>query len=355
MISKIWSLAGWLGCFVLAVACATAVEAGARQGAPRSGGGGGGARAGAPGHASGGGARAGAPGHASGGGARVAAPGRVAHPGGTAARTSASRAYAGPHRTASGVARYGYGNGYGNGYGYGGYPYYWGSYPYWDWGWYGSWGWGWSGGWGWGYPSYAWYAPYGDTYVVEPEGSPQPSGPAVIETEVTPSKSEVLLDGEPIGFASDYTGLWDELRVAPGAHTIAFQKKGYRTLIITLNARPGATYELHDALVEGEGEDRRTISEPQPLAPPEQGAPTLAHGPAGRLRVVAEPSDAAVYLDGEYLGLAAELARIHSALAVPTGSHRLEAVRPGYVSSVRTVDVGETELAVVELVLEHER
>jgi hypothetical protein len=185
---------------------------------------------------------------------------------------------------------------------------------------------------------------------------PPPSGPAVIETEVTPSKAEVILDGEAVGFASDYTGRWDELRVAPGLHTIAFRKQGYRTLTITIDARPGVDYELHDVLVAGEGEDRRTISEPKPTGPAETPpSPTLAYGTTGRLHVVAEPADAAIYLDGSYLGLGAELARVHSALAVSTGSHRLEAVRPGYVTSVRTIDVGEMEPARVELILERER
>jgi hypothetical protein len=53
--------------------------------------------------------------------------------------------------------------------------------------------------------------------------------------------------------------------------------------------------------------------------------------------------------------LGAELARVHAALAVPTGTHRLEAVRPGYVSAVRTIEVGETNLAIGELTLEPAR
>ena len=315
-----------VGSAVLAVGVASSVEAGARQPVPHSGGGG---------------PRAVAPYHGGGSGTRVASP----------------RGYAAPRGTASGVARYGHGYGYGNGYGYGGS--YWGS-PWWGWGWYDTW-WGWPGygyaygpwyGYGYGYGYGPWYAPYDGSYVVPVEAEP-PHGPAIIETNVSPSKAEVALDGEAVGFASDYSGRWDELRVAPGRHTIAFREKGYRTLIVDFDAHPGSRYAFNDALSVGDGEEHRTLLAPAPEAPP--SAHAEASTTTGRLRVHAEPEDAAVYLDGEYLGLAAELARIHGALAVSTGTHRLEAVHPGYASAVRTIEVGTTDVVAVDLALEHER
>ena len=326
-----------LGFIVLAAGVAASIEAAPRQG-------GAGPRVSAPSHR-------GTP----------AAP-RATAPRATAPRTAAPRAAAPrghpPARgTANGVARYGYGYDYGYGYGspwwgagwYGGY---WGA------GWYGDyWGVGWYGGWGWpgyGYTAYGpWYAPYYDYIYVAPAEAEPLHGPAIVETGVSPSKAEVVLDGDMVGFASDYNGRWDRLTVAPGPHTIAFQKKGYRTLVVAFEARPGATYALNDALVPGEGEDRRTLPPAASSAPPETREPLPAG--VGRLRVHAQPGDAAVYLDGEYLGLGAELGRIHAALAVATGTHRLEAVRPGYVSAVRAIEVGETDLATVELILEPER
>jgi len=181
---------------------------------------------------------------------------------------------------------------------------------------------------------------------------PPPSGPAIVETRVSPSKAEVILDGESVGFASDYNGQWDRLSLKPGRHTIAFREKGYRELVIELDARPGATYTFNDNLAAGEGEDRRTLSTAVTPAPAEAPVPMAAPPAMGRLRVHVAPPDAAVYLDGEYLGLGAELARIHGALAVATGSHRLEVARPGFVSTKRNIDVGETELATVELTME---
>jgi hypothetical protein len=269
--------------------------------------------------------------------------------------TAYGRGYVAPRGTANGIARYGYGYGYGYG-GYYGYPYY--GYPYWGAGW-GWWGAGWYGGWwGWPYgyayygPSYgSWYGPYDDGYVVTVERS-KPTGPAVVETDVTPQKASVLLDGAAVGFASDYNGRWDKLSVPPGPHTISFQLTGYRTLAVDFEASPHATYVFDDALVPGEGEVRRTIPAEFAERPPDPHPQAPSSNAIGRLRVAAQPGDAAVYLDGEYLGLGAELGRIHSALAVPVGTHRLEAVRPGYVSASRAIDVGETDVVTVELILQ---
>jgi hypothetical protein len=184
--------------------------------------------------------------------------------------------------------------------------------------------------------------------------TPPPSGPAVVETDVTPEKAAVVLDGEAVGFASDYDGRWDKLSVAPGSHTIAFQLKGYRTLVVTFEARPRGNYVFNDALVPGDGEDRRSLPVPVAAAPAQLQPPPQASGAIGRLRVHAEPPDAAVYLDGEYLGLGAELGRIHGALAIPTGAHRIEAVKPGFVSASRSIEVGETDVVSVELLLRPE-
>ena len=260
--------------------------------------------------------------------------------------------------TASGVARYGYGGYRGYGYGYG-YPYYGYGYPYYSyWGswWYPWWGVGWYGGcWDCYGPGYYTYAP-STTYVSGGDEAPARRDPATIETKVSPSSATVNVDGEEFGFASDYDGKWDHLTVSPGKHSIAFRAKGHRSLTVEVEAEPGATYVFKDALAKGEGEDSRMVATraapPPPLETAPMGRPAAAA--TGRLRIHAEPADAAIYLDGEYLGLAAELARIHAALAVPAGTHRLEAVRPGFATAVRTVEVGETDLAVVELNLDAE-
>jgi hypothetical protein len=303
--------------------------------------------------------------HGGGGGApRASAPVRGA-PHGTAA---APRGHVPPGGTANGVAHYGYGYGYGYGNGYG-YPYYGYGYPYYGYG-YGSgwwgypcWGVGWYGGWGW--PYYGWdyapaYVPYDGAYVVALPAL-DPHTPATLLTKFDPSNAEILVDGVSVGFAKDYNGRWDSLTIPPGRHAITFRSAGYTTTVIDLDASPGARYVFGDDLVKGEGQVTRSIPAAPPVAPASAQAERAPEGAAappasssvarGRLKVQAQPEDAAVYLDGEYLGLAGELARLHGAIAVATGSHRIEIVRPGFVSAVETIDVTATDPAVVQLTL----
>ncbi|HZN56078.1 MAG TPA: PEGA domain-containing protein [Candidatus Polarisedimenticolaceae bacterium] len=257
-----------------------------------------------------------------------------------AARPSAARGAVAPRGTANGTARYGY---HGGGV-VGGYPGWGWCAPYYGWGW----GWGWGGWWGWGWPGYGYgYAPYGPAYVYAGDG-PQVHVPAAVETDVTPAKAEVWLDGESVGFARDYDGRWDTLSIPAGHHVLEFRKSGFRTLVVEVDARPGARYVFDDVLAEGEGEERRTIAASE--KPSGGGEPS-----GGRLTVHADPADTAIYLDGEYLGLASELSRLHGPIAIAQGSHRVEAVRPGYASAARTVEVGADGTAVVEFTLERAR
>jgi hypothetical protein len=261
------------------------------------------------------------------GGARAVAPRQGGGPGAHVARTPVS-----------GTAHYGHGHGYGYGYGHGGYyGGYWGGwYPWWGAGYY----------WGWPYYGYGYYGygyPYVPPYAIYDGGGGNdvsPDEPASIETDVSPSKAEVLLDGESVGYASDYDGRWDDLKISPGHHTISFAHKGYKTLVVGLEARPGAEYEFKDVLAHGDGEVHREVK--QAAAPKDSTA---------GLRIAVTPEDAAVYLDGQYLGLAGELGQIHGALKIDAGEHKLEAVRPGYGSEVRTIGVEPGGVASISFTL----
>lgn len=274
---------------------------------------------------------------------------RRTRPQGSAAKPASGRAVSvSGHATrgsaptpVSGRATYGY---YSGGSGYPGYWYpsygYPGSYWYWGWPYYGYWGY-----WGWPY-RYAYYPPSA--------GQQRRDAPALVETDLRPKKAEVLLDDEPVGQARDYNGSWDVLAVAPGDHMLEFSYPGHMSLRVYLDARPGGRYRITEALVKGEGIDPRSTELPPeppveqartvsttvaPAVPPrEQGS--LSHG---LLRVQASPPDAAVYLDGEFLARADELARMHGALPVAEGRHVIEVVRPGYEARRVEIEVGGDE------------
>jgi hypothetical protein len=255
---------------------------------------------------------------------------------------------------AQGHATYGYGYYPGGGGYYPYYPYYgdWYYGPWWSaglwWGWPGYWG----DAWWYGYPSY-----YGYPGAYTVYGDDHPIGPALVVTNVNPKKAHVTLDGEPIGEARDFNGSLDALALDPGRHQFVFEAPGCMSLEVNLDAKAGRRYQIAYDLRSGEGRDPRSNAATPPdtpateRPPDERGAPPPPlPGQAGErveagiqrgfLKVQVSPPDAAVYLDGEFLGRGDELARLHGAIPVAAGQHRIEVVRPGYRSWTQTVEVG---------------
>jgi hypothetical protein len=93
--------------------------------------------------------------------------------------------------------------------------------------------------WGPWYPgpyAYAYPSPYG--------AYPQ----ATIRTEVTPKDTQVYVDGYYAGRASDFDGVFQGLRVAPGGHSVTFYLEGFRTVTEDVYVRPTSTFKLNAAM-----------------------------------------------------------------------------------------------------------
>ncbi len=73
---------------------------------------------------------------------------------------------------------------------------------------------------------------------------------------------------------------------------------------------------------------QRTVGELS-STPTELKKEEQAKSGSARVRLIIEPGDASVYLDGRLLGSAAELSRLRDGLLVASGEHLLEVVRPG--------------------------
>ncbi len=244
---------------------------------------------------------------------------------------------------ASGRATYGYSHGHGS-YGYYGHSGHYG-YPW--------------------YPHWGWYYPGWGAY---PRVSLRVAGtaPAAIETDVRPKKATVLLDGEFAGQARDYNGTWDLLWLDPGEHVVEFQAQGYKTLRQHVRLGPGGYVRLHSRLEKGDGLDSRSTTAPPATPEPEVAQRASRPLPAetfetrmgtmrsGLLKLSVSPPDAAVYLDGEFLARADELARLHGALPVALGEHTLEVVRPGYVGDSRRIVVEDGRPLRIEIGLQRE-
>jgi hypothetical protein len=262
----------------------------------------------------------------------AAASGRAASSS-TAARNATRRAgtAARPPRgsvtgTASGDALYGRGLGaYYGWWGWYGDPY-WHGHSY-----YGLWGY---------YPFvYPYYPPI--AYVGWPDDDA--ASVAVVETDVSPRRAEVWVDGIYRGQARDYSGTWDRLFLAPGTHVVEIRRDGYQTLRRHLRLPPSGYHRIEARLQKGEGIDpRSTEVAPEPSSDEARAEPLeparVEPSITAFLRFEVTPADAVVYVDGEFLARADELARLHGAIPVAAGEHVIEVVRPGYRSERRVVD-----------------
>jgi len=257
-----------------------------------------------------------------------------------------------------------------------GFPFWWGGVLGWGWpfAYYGAWGPWWDdGGWAYG-PTAAGGAGYELTAV---------------DTDVSPENALVYLNGTLIGIADDFDGNPDYLYLKPGHYRLDFRLPGYVAQGIDVDAgaaervpvdiqlerdRSGRPVEAYQppqgtpygrvfgpefgsaAGRVGSGPDpslrpelRRPLAQPPASPPP--GSASGGSADLAALRVRATPDNAAVYLDGAFIGSAAELARMRRGIAVTAGRHRVEVMAPGHAS--KSVDValaaGEDQSVGVDL------
>jgi hypothetical protein len=275
---------------------------------------------------------------------------------------------------------------------YYGYPYYWyGSfyyrYPYYSG--FGLYAW-------WpihGYPGYPWYPPYyayaGYDYA------------SSVRVQVTPKTAEVYVDGFRAGIADDFDGIFQRLRLEPGAHELVVYHEGYRSIRHQLYLTPGDEYKIREVMEPlGPGDapearpvpsrlpdTNRRLRTPYPGRPypgtrvrerdvPEQAppddpaeAPPGAAAPAGPERrlpgagdpglvmadgfgtvvVRVQPADAEVYIDGERWRVPDGADEVTVRLAA--GPHRIEVRKDGHRTFAADVTVasGATESVNVSL------
>ncbi|MDH3746359.1 MAG: hypothetical protein OES47_14770, partial [Acidobacteriota bacterium] len=246
----------------------------------------------------------------------------------------------------------GYGGYYGYGYGWPFYPYYYGSYGY---------------RYGYGYP-YEWGYRYRRAYS-EPLGA--------FDLDVKPKKTEVYLNGHFIGTASKYDGYPSLLWLPEGEHQLVFFKPGFMTEVREVEALPGVRLDFELDMRPGESTPVKEVAieaktapvpERRPYVggrsvratppPADRDAPSAAgepdvldtRGEPGRLSLRVAPEDAAVYLDGRFLGTGGEMAALHAGLLVDAGEHVLSVMQPGRETSVDfSVESGEEKELTVDL------
>jgi len=243
-------------------------------------------------------------------------------------------------------------------------------------GWGPYWGATWGGYWG-GYWDPFWYGPrLGYTAVYPRVGETH----GALDTDVSPERAEVWVDGRKIGRADDFDGFPTYLWLERGTYDVVFYLPGFKTIARQYSIYPGLVIDVEDRMERGEAvhpldlgpasherrderlrrdRERRAEAESrswsgEPVVG-ERGEPWLdARSEPGRLRVAVAPADASVYLDGRFVGTGDDLARLRAGMLVDSGRHTLEIVRPGYRSVQREVEVARGEEAALQVELEPE-
>lgn len=252
------------------------------------------------------------------------------------------------------------------------YPYYRGPYSYHPW----AWAWG----------PYGYYPPYpwGLGVYWYPERMHDSMG--ALDLDIRPEKAQVYLDGHQIGVADDFDGWPRYLWLEEGTYDLVFHHEGFETIARQYQIFPGVVIDVEDRMERGEARlpddllarsaERREERLHRRAERGEMG-PEGAREPAAwrdrvrseraevdelvdarsepaRLRLAVSPSDAAVYLDGRFLGTGDELSGVRSGLILDAGEHEIEVTRPGYRTESTTFTAEAGEEVEVEVDLDEE-
>ena len=162
---------------------------------------------------------------------------------------------------------------------------------------------------------------------------------------VSPRNTEVFVDGYYAGIVDDFDGIFQRLRLEPGAHDLKLYLPGYRTFTQQILLQPDRTFSVRHEMVPlapGEmPEPRPVAADPRPSREPEGAAVSDGGADAddsfGAIAVRVQPADADVLIDGErWEGPADDEALV---LQVAPGPHRIEVRRDGYRGYTARIEV----------------
>ena len=214
-----------------------------------------------------------------------------------------------------------------------------------------------------GYPYPYSYGPYGGPYAYY--GAPS-ADVGWIDTDVSPEKAMVYVDGTYVGVADNFDGYPGFLALKPGRHTITFKAPERQTFTRKVDVPAGAMLNFDFTLAkpskgtEPAGTDLELDPEEEVIAPPPYGDPgdreevVDQEEPPASLKLQVSPPDASIYIDGEFIGTASSLRRLHGSLRLDSGRHVVEVARPGYRTESREVKLAPGERSSLEIALQRD-
>ena len=193
----------------------------------------------------------------------------------------------------------------------------------------------------------------------------------VVEIRFRPRRAHLILDQREIGTGRDFDGSPGYLLLRPGNYQLTTRLGGYHDAAVQLKIEAGRHYEIRGRLHRAPGQeverwwdqDQRDGGEQRLFSPRGEGSETRAAGPDLSLRpdlqlddgeapVVSTdqnqeptvglflsvlPANASVYLDGQFLGVASEIASSSQLISVAPGEHVLEVLAPGHEPQRRVI------------------
>jgi hypothetical protein len=227
----------------------------------------------------------------------------------------------------------------------------------------------------------AWSAPGEAQFRYPPRYGYPVSADSSVRLEVTPRDAEVYVDGYYAGIVDDFDGVFQRLRVRPGAHEITLYRDGYRTARQSLYLTPDHTVKIlqHlEPLGPGDAAEPRPvpttpeagteapIPEPRdrrrvprggyPPPPPNPNGPDSGPAPSapdqsatGRLSIQLQPADAELLIDGQPWQVSQGQTSV--VVDVAAGRHAVQARKQGYVGYLTEIDVQPGQTAPVTITL----
>ena len=121
--------------------------------------------------------------------------------------------------------------------------------------------------------------------------------------------SGVWIDGQYVGYLKELKGS-KKVLLLPGEHTISVRQNGYEDFTQRVVLRPGEKQVIQVAM---------------------QKAPTGAYPSSwASVKIIVNPSRAAVFMDGRFIGHVGEFEGVGRALLVAPGPHQIKIALPGY-------------------------
>jgi hypothetical protein len=121
--------------------------------------------------------------------------------------------------------------------------------------------------------------------------------------------SGVWVDGQYVGFLKELKGS-KKVLLLPGEHTITVRQGGYQDFVERVVVRPGEKHVVRVAMAKG----------------PTGTMPAVT----ATVKLAVSPTRAAVFVDGRFVGHAAEFQGLGRGMLVAPGSHTITIALPGY-------------------------